>query len=186
MLYQTIIGKDQGRVMPELSENYKPKEGPGYGHTFSEGSVDVERIKGEFAIAVQRVCYRMRAYEIRAKSFSGMFGYNKQGAGGVGFRFVTDGYTNIDDYIYQACMNKIEFAIKKACDNGIEIRNLAIYPDQIDKSSQLDVFFQEDGELKAQIKAMDEIKNRFGQKYICKGNTLLRMEGNTHFLERNN
>ena len=186
MIFQTITGKDQGRVMPELSENYKPKQGPGYGHTFSEGSTDADRIKGEFAIAIQRVCYRMRAYGIRANSFSGMFGYNKQGAGGVGFRFVTDGYTNIDDYIYKACMDKVEPAIQKACEQGIEIRNIAIYPDQIDKSSQMDVFFQEDEELKAQIKAMDEIKNRFGQEYICKGNTLLRVEGNTHFLERNN
>lgn len=185
MLYQTIIGKDQGRVMPELSENYKPKEGPGYGHTFSEGSLDVDRIKGEFAIGIQRICYRMRAYGIRSKSFSGMFGYNKQGAGGVGFRFVTDGYTNIDDYIYSACMEKVEPAIIEACTNGIEIRNLALYPNQIDKTNQLEVFFEEDEKLKEQIKAMDEIKNRFGQKYICRANSLLRVEGNTHFLERN-
>ena len=114
-----------------------------------------------------------------------MFGYNKQGAGGVGFRFVTDGYTNIDDYIYKACMDEVGYAIEKACEKEIEIRNIAIYPNQIDKSSQLDVFFQEDEELKAQIKAMDEIKNRFGQKYISRGNALLRGAGNTNFLERN-
>jgi DNA polymerase-4 len=185
MLYQTITGKDQGRVMEELSEDYTPKEGPGYGHTFSEGSLDVERVKGEFAIAIARVCYRMRAYGMRANSFSGMFGFNKQDLSGVGFRFVTEAYTNIDDYIYQACMDKIEPAIVKACTHGIEIRNIALHPHDTDKTQQLNAFFQDEEEKVAQVKAMDEIKNRFGQKYITMANTLYRVEGNTHFLERN-
>ncbi|MEX0844880.1 MAG: hypothetical protein WD022_06345 [Balneolaceae bacterium] len=185
MLFQTITGKDQGRVMEEISENYKPKQGVSYGHTFSEGSLDAERIKGEFAIAVQQVCYRMRAYGIRANNFSGMFGFNKQDKSGIGFRFVTPAHTNIDDYVYQACMEKIGPAIEQACANGMEIRNLVIGTHQIDKTNQLNVFFQDEEEKVARIKAMDEIKNRFGQKYITRANTLLRVQGNTHFLERN-
>src|SRR5690625_7457523 len=55
MLYTTITGKDQGRVMDEITADYEPKHGVSYGHTFSEGSADPERIKGEFAIAVQHV-----------------------------------------------------------------------------------------------------------------------------------
>jgi len=48
--------------MEEISEDYKPKQDISYGHTFSEGSPDMDRIKGEYAIAVQQVCYRMRGF----------------------------------------------------------------------------------------------------------------------------
>lgn len=185
MLYQTITGQDQGRVMEEISENYKPKQGVSYGQTFSEGSTDVECIKGELAIAVQKVCYRMRAYDIRASSYSGMIGFNKQGKSGVGFRFVTAAHTNIDDYVYQACMAEILPIIEQVCRNGQEIRNIALGTHNIDKTNQLNVFFQDEEEKTARIKAMDEIKNRFGHQYITKGNTLLRVTGNTHFLGRN-
>jgi DNA polymerase-4 len=185
MLYQTITGKDQGRVMEEISEDYKPKQGVSYGHTFSEGSTDLDRIKGEYAIAVQQICYRMRAYGIRANSFSGMFGFNEPDKPGVGFRFVTEGHTNIDDYVYQALMDKVEPALRKACEHNIEIRNLRLGTKEIDKTDQLNVFFQDDEDKAARTKAMDEIKNRFGQKYISKAITLTRVKGNTHFLERN-
>lgn len=185
MLYETITGQDQGRVMEEISEDYKPKQGVSYGHTFSEGSTEVDRIKGEFAIAVQKVCYRMRAYGIRASSYSGMFGFNEQGKSGVGFRFVTPAHTNIDDYVYQACMDAILPSIEQACRNGQEIRNIVLGTHDIDKTSQLNVFFQDDEEKAARIQAMDQIKNRFGQQYITRGNTLHRVTGNTHFLSRN-
>ncbi|MEQ8526068.1 DNA polymerase IV [Gracilimonas sp.] len=186
MLFQTITGKDQGRVMEEISEDYKPKQGVSYGHTFSEGSTEVDRIKGEFAIGVQGLCYRMRGYGIRANSYSGMFGFNEPDKPGVGFRFVTPAHTNIDDYVYQALMEKVEPAIKKACQHGIEIRNIMLGTHQIDKTNQLNVFFQDDEDKAARVKAMDEIKNRFGQKYITKANMLHRVKGNTHFLGRNN
>lgn len=185
MLYQTITGQDQGRVMEEISQDYKPKQGVSYGHTFSEGSTELDRIKGEYAIAVQHICYRMRAYGIRANSFSGMFGYNDPNQKGVGFRFVTQAHTNIDEYVYQSLMDKIAPALQKACENGIEIRNLWLGTSEIDKTQQLNVFFQDDEEKVARTKAVDEIKNRFGPKYITRANTLTRVKGNTHFLERN-
>lgn len=185
MLYQTITGKDQGRVLEEISEDYKPKQGVSYGHTFSEGSADVERIKGEYAIAVQQICYRMRAYGIRANSYSGMFSFNDPNSPGVGFRFVTQAHTSIDDYVYTSLMEKVEPAIQKACDNGIQIRSIGLGTHKIDKTNQLNVFFQDDEDKVARTKAIDEIKNRFGHKYITKANALFRVEGNTHFLERN-
>ncbi|MFO7844932.1 MAG: hypothetical protein R6V27_00110 [Balneolaceae bacterium] len=184
MLFQTITGKDQGRVMEEISEGYKPKQGVSYGHTFSEGSTDADRIKGEFAIAVQQVCYRMRAYGIRADSYSGMFGYNEPDKPGVGFRFMTPAHTNIDDYVYQACMERIEPAIRKTCEHGVEIRNLVLGTHQIDQTNQINLFFQDTEEKKARIRAMDEIRNRFGKAYITRASALHRVEGNTHFLER--
>lgn len=185
MLFQTITGKDQGRVMDEIGADYAPKHGVSFGHTFSEGSCDVERIKGEFAIAVQQVCYRMRAYGIRAGSFSGVIGYNEQDAPGVGFRFITPAYTNIDDYVFRACMEKVMPVIRQASDEHREIRNLVLGTHQIDKTRQMNLFFRDEEEYTARLQAVDEIKNRFGHRYITKASTLLRVEGNTHFLDRN-
>lgn len=185
MLFLTITGKDQGRVMDEISENYQPKHGVSYGHTFSEGSCDVWRIRGEFAVAIQQMCYRMRAYGIRANSFSGVIGFNKQGLPDWGFRFITQAHTNIDDYIFNACMEKIMPAIQRAAAQRMEIRNLVIGTHQIDKTNQLNLFFADEEEHIARFKAVDEIKNRFGHHYITKANTLFRVKGNTHFLARN-
>lgn len=185
MLFQTIIGKDQGRVMDDLSEHYKPKHGVSYGHTFSKGCYEVDRIRGEFAIAIQQLCYRMRAYNIRANSFSGIIGFEKMELPNEGFRFVTEAYTNIDDYIFQACMEKVMPVFEKAAAQKLEIRNLILGTHQIDKTSQMNLFFQDEVRQTARFKAVDEIKNRFGHKYITKANTMLRVKGNTHFLERN-
>lgn len=184
MLFQTITGKDQGRILEENDE-YSPKWGVSYGHTFSEGSCDIERIKGEFAIGIEMVCYRMRAYGIRANSFGGMFGFNNTDIPGVGFRFVTDGFTNIDRYVYDACMKRILPAIEKAASEGMEIRNIMIGTHQIDKTSQMNLFFQDEAELKARCEALDEINNRYGKGTITTARTMYRVEGNTHFLERN-
>lgn len=185
MLYQTITGKDQGRVLEEISEDYRPKQGVSYGHTFSEGSTSIERIKGEYAIAVQQICYRMRAYGIRANSYSGMFGFNEPDKPGVGFRFGTEAHTNIDDYVYSALMEKVLPAIEKASHHGMEIRNIGLGTHKIDKTNQLNVFFQDDEDKVARTKAVDKIRNRFGPEYITRANTMTRVEGNTHFLERN-
>ena len=185
MLHQTITGKDQGRVMDEISVAYKPKHGVSYGHTFSEGSCDVERIRGEFAVAIQHLCYRMRSYNIRANSFSGVIGFNKQELPSVGFRFITPAQTHIDDYVFSACMEKVIPAIKNAASSNMEIRNLVIGTHQIDKTNQMNLFFSDEPEHVARCKAVDEIKNRFGHQYITRANTMLRVKGNTHFLERN-
>lgn len=185
MLFQTIIGKDQGRVMDEISADYKPRHGVSYGHTFSEGSCDTERVRGEFAIAIQHLCYRMRSYGIRANSFSGAIGFNKQEVPSVGFRFVTQAHTNIDDYVFQECMDMVMPAIMNAAKQNLEMRNIIIGTHQIDKTNQMNLFFSDEPEHIARCKAVDEIKNRFGHQYITKANTMLRVEGNTHFLERN-
>jgi DNA polymerase IV len=184
MLFQTITGKDQGRVMDEISEHYKPKHGVSYGHTFSEGSCSAERIRGEFAIAIQHLCYRMRSYAIRASSFSGMIGFNRKEIPDVGFRFVTDAHTSIDDYVFEACMERVMPVIRKASDNRLEIRNLVLGTHQIDKTRQMNLFFSDEQKHTARMEAVDEIRNRFGHRYITRANTLTRVNGNTHFLER--
>jgi|GEM_PF-2545675 hypothetical protein len=66
-----------------------------------------------------------------------------------------------------------EPAITKACDHGIENRSFMLGTHQIDKTNQSTVFFQNDEDKATRLKVMDKIKNRFKQKYITKGNTLL-------------
>src|SRR5690625_5998379 len=112
MLYTTITGKDQVRMLDEITVDYEPKHGVSSGHTFSEGSADPEGIKGEFAIAVQHVCYRMRSYGIRANSFSGVLAFEKSEHPAVGFRFVTDAWTNIDDFDSQAGLVLVVLSIE--------------------------------------------------------------------------
>lgn len=117
-----------------------------------------------------------------------MFGYNEyenRSANNVSFRFVTDMYTNIDEYVYEALMEKIEPALIKACDYKMEIRNLVIGTHQIDKTNQINLFFSDEPKHSKRWKAIDEIRNRSGHKYITKANNLHRITGNTHFLERN-
>lgn len=183
MLFQTITGKDQARILEE-NDYYTPKWGVSYGHTFSEGSCDVERIKGEFAIAIEQVCYRLRAYEIKAASFSGMFGFNNGEQPAVGFKFGLDGYTNVDKLVFDACMARILPAIKAACEAGKEIRNIIIGTKEIDKTEQLNMFFQNEPEQIERLKAIDRINNAYGKGTITKAHTLLRVQGNTHFVER--
>src|SRR5690625_5768107 len=108
--------------MDEITADYEPKHGVSYGHTFSEGSADPERIKGEFAIAVQPVCYRMPSYGIRANSFSGVLAFDKSEHPAVGFRFVPDAWTTTDASVYQACMTRVMPPVEMAWAAGIAVR----------------------------------------------------------------
>ncbi len=183
MLFQTITGKDQARILEE-NDNYTPKWGVSYGHTFSEGSSDLERIQGEFAIAIEQVCYRLRAYGIRANSFSGLYGFNKIDKPGINFKFTMGGFTNSDKVIFDACMERILPDLKRYCEAGIQIRNIIIGTKEIDKTGQLDMFFKHNPDEMSRLEAIDRINNAYGKRTVTHAHTLLRVQGNTHFLER--
>lgn len=184
MLFDTITGKDQARILEEHDE-YSPKWGVSYGHTFSEGCTDVEQVLGEFAIAIYQICYRMRAYSIRANSFFCIFGYNKKEHNGERFKCLTPGYTNIDEEVYKHCMSKVRSAVELACKDGKEIRNIVVGTIKIDKTEQMNMFYKDEAEQVARYSAIDEINNRYGKGTLIKANTLERTPGKTHFLERN-
>src|SRR5690625_3745867 len=164
MLYTTITGKDQGRVMDEITADYEPKHGVSYGHTFSEGSADPERMEGVFAIAVQHVCYRVRSYGLRANSFSGVLAFETSEHPDVGCLSVTSALTNIDDYVYEACMETVMPAIERACEADIEVRQIMLSTHKKDTTNQMSLSFQEEEKLLARYRGIDAIKNRFGQK----------------------
>ena len=182
MMYWNITGKEQARILTE-HDTYVPKHGVGYGHTFSEGSQDLDRIRGEFAIAVQQLCYRMRGYGFRSSSFAGYFGFNNPDEGGVPFRFVTDAYTNVDDVVFSECMRVVEPMLKSVVAHK-EVRNIVLGTHNIDKSSQLNLFAREEPRLRSKFAAVDQIKNRFGHQYIQSAGAMHRVQGQTHFVER--
>ncbi|MDZ7694042.1 MAG: hypothetical protein U5K69_23465 [Balneolaceae bacterium] len=64
-----VAGKDRARV---LTDQLSPKEQLNYMHTFSSQSTNVTEIRGEIMKGISRLCYRMRGYRMRARSY---FGY---------------------------------------------------------------------------------------------------------------
>lgn len=183
MLYINISGQDQGRVMTE-NDHYTPKGGVSYGHTFSEGCADLDQIRAEFTLAVQQVAYRMRGYGLRAQQFGGLIGFNSQNHKGIPFRFITEATTNIDDTIFNACMQAIDPLLRGVLRSKHEIRNLVLWCGHPDKSEQLNLFYQEESRNRKKYQAIDAIRNRFGHRFITMASTLNRVPGQTHFLER--
>lgn len=183
MLFQTITGNDQARILEE-NDNYTPKWGVSYGHTFSEGSSNLERIQGEFAIAIEQICYRLRAYGIRANSFSGLYGFDRSDKPGISFKFTLGGFTNSDTIVFDACMERILPDLERFCKTGAKIRNIIIGTKEIDKTRQLDMFFERNPDELSRLEAIDRINNAYGKRMVTYARTLLRVQGNTHFLER--
>ncbi len=81
-------------------------------------------------------------------------------------------------------MSRILPAIEGACRANMEIRNIIIGTKEIDKTDQLNLFFSEEARELERFKAIDQINNRYGKGTLTKAHTLLRVQGNTHFLER--
>lgn len=183
MLHTNITGRDQGRILSE-NTHYKPKHGVSYGHTFSVGTRYAEHVKGEFALAVQQIAYRMRGYGIRSADYGGYIGFNNPNHPGLGFRFGTGVATNIDDVIYAECLKTVLPIIRGAVRSGRELRNIMLWCGQLDKSSQLNLFFQEEGRHANKYRAVDTIRNRFGHRFITLAAAMERVPGQTHFLER--
>jgi DNA polymerase-4 len=183
MLYTNIVGRDQGRILTE-NDHYTPKGGVSYGHTFSEGSRDADQIRGEFALAVQQIGYRMRSYGLKSMYFGGMIGFNKPDQPSVGFSFETPTATNIDDLLYTACLQQVQPLIRAALRAGREIRNLGLWCSKPQISNQLNLFFQEEGHHLRKYQAVDTIRNRFGHRFITLASAMNRVPGQTHFLER--
>jgi hypothetical protein len=65
------------------------------------------------------------------------------------------------------------------------IRNLVLGTQDMDKTSQMNLFFRDESEQTERYKAIDHINNRYGKGTIQSARSLYRVEGNTHFLERN-
>ncbi len=183
MLFETVTGKDRAMVLTEQG-NHIPKE-VSYMHTFSDWTVDPNRIDGEIASAVRMLCYRMRGYGRRARLYAGYIRFQDVTWRGIAFRFTTDGLTNLDDYVLPACLQIARPLIAHFLAEGHRIRGIGLNTLELDSSRQLELFFQEDEKLHSLCFAIDHINNRYGLQTLLRGADHHKVEGNTHFLERN-
>lgn len=183
MLFETVTGKDRAMVLTE-QEAHIPKE-VGYMHTFSDWTTDPTRIDGEIAAAVRMLCYRMRGYGRRARLYAGYIRFQDVTWKGIGFRFTTPGLTNLDDYVLPACLEIAQPLIARFIAEGHRIRGIGLNTLELDASRQLEIFFQEDEKLHSLCYAVDQINNRYGLQTLLRGADHHKVEGNTHFLERN-
>ena len=94
------------------------------------------------AIGIEMICYRMRAYGIRSSSFGGHIGFDKNNYPNIGFRFVTPSFTHITKYVYDECMKELAELIESFCHRKIAVRSLTISTQNMDKNSQMNLFFQ--------------------------------------------
>lgn len=181
IVYEMIAGKDRAKV---LSEGSPPPELLNYMHTFSDWTKDPDRVEGEIMKGVQQLCYRMRGYQVKADKYFCYLRVQSQEWSGEKFRFNTTGRTNLDDYIYRACMAKARSRIKRLLVNGFALRGIGIGTLELDRSKQQELFFSENEKMRRFYLAQDAINNEYGKGTIHKASTKNRVEGKTHFLER--
>lgn len=183
MLYETATGHDRAMVMSHVE--HIPKE-VAYMHTFSDWTVNIDEVTGEITKAVRQLCYRMRGYGRRAKKFVGYIRFQDETWKGVSFSFITQGYTNLNDYILDACLETALPLLKRFLGEGNRIRGIGLHTVEMDESNQLDLFFHEDDKLKRRYMAIDAINNRYGLNTIVPASQRYDVPGKTHFLDRNN
>jgi DNA polymerase-4 len=181
IMYEMVAGKDRARV---LTDQLATKEQLNYMHTFSVQTTDLTAIRGELMKAISRLCYRMRGYHIRARSYFCYLRIQHREHKGLKFRFNTDGYTNLDGYIHHECMKKATPRITQILKAGYALRGIGIGTVNVDYSNQQELFFQEDPQKRQFHKVQDSINNRFGSGTLTKAAIMDSVGGKTHFLNR--
>ncbi len=182
MLHETTTGQDCAKVIDHTG--HVPKE-ISYMHTFSDWTIDPERVKGEMAKAVAQLCYRMRGYKKRAKDYSGYIRFQDVTWEGRSFAFQTAGLTNLDDYVLPACIETGMPMVYRFLNQGHKVRGIGINTAGLDGGGQLELFFREDEKRIGLYWAVDKINNTFGLGAIMKASLKYGVVGKTHFLERN-
>jgi len=181
IMYEMVAGKDRARV---LTERMAPKEQLNYMHTFSRKSTDITEIRGELMKGVSRLCYRMRGYNLRARSFFCYLRIQHEEQKGISFRFTTNGYTSLEGYVHHECMRKAYPAIQNLLDAGYALRGIGIGTVRVNRSGQQELFFREDPQMRNFYLVQDAINNRYGSNTIIKAAMMNAVPGKTHFLER--
>lgn len=181
MLWETVTGKDCAKVADPA--NHIPKE-IGYMHTFSDFTTEAHKVQGEMVKAVSQLCYRMRGYGRRAESFHGYIRFQDEIWSGVSFGFQTIGLTNLDHYICAACLEAGMPLVRRFLVEGHRIRGIGLNTVAMQDIRQLELFFQEEEQLRGLWYAVDRVNNHFGQGTLGPAGLKLDVEGKTHFLDR--
>ena len=181
IVWEMVAGKDHARV---LTKQLATKEQVNYMHTFSTQTSDLQQVRGEIMKAVARLCYRMRSYGIRARTYSGYIRIQHREKKGIPFRFNTDGYTSLDGYVHHECMRKALPYIKNLLDAGYALRGVGLGTGKCDLSNQQELFFTEDPQQRQYCLVKDAINNKYGNNSIVNASMMNGVSGKTHFLER--
>lgn len=181
IMWEMIAGKDRAKV---LTDQHITKEQLSYNHTFSVQTDDIIQTRGEIMKGITRLGYRMRAYGMRARKYFCFIGIQHKDHKGVGFRFTTEGFTNLDDYIHYECMRKARPRIEALLNKGFTLRRMSIGTVKVDHSGQRELFFQEEAKTRNFHLVQDAINNRHGANTITKAAVMDSVPGKTHFLER--
>lgn len=181
IMWEMVAGKDRAKV---LTEQLLIPEQLNYMHTFSDWSDNYTHIKGEIMKGITQLCYRMRGYNLRAMQYFCYLRIQDSSNKGISFRFNTDGYTNLDNYVFYECMRKAAPRIRGLFKGGHTLRGIGIGTVKHDHSGQKELFFQEDEHQRRFCLVQDAINNHYGKKMIGKASVLDSVQGKTHFLER--
>lgn len=183
LIYEMVVGKDRAKVLTPEDAVSNPKQ-LSYKHTFSDFTDDIDRVRGELNKAVSQLAYRMRGYDVKADTYSCYLQVQDREYSGVGFKFKTEGKTNLDDYIYYECMKKADHALKRLLDEGYTMRGVGLGALSFKNRNQLNLFFTENEITKRFHLVQDAINNKYGPKTIQKAAIKYRVPGKTHFLDR--
>lgn len=183
LLYQMVAGKDRAKVLTPEDAVSNPKQ-LNYKHTFSDYTDDIDRVRGELNKAVSQLCYRMRGYDVKADKYYCFLQVQDRQHPGIGFKFKTEGKTNLDDYICYECMKRAESTLKRLLDEGLTMRGVGLGALSFKSRNQLNLFFTESETTKRFYLVQDAINNKYGPKTIQKAAIKYRVPGKTHFLDR--
>ena len=181
IMWEMVAGKDRARV---LTDQDITKDQLNYMHTFSSQSTDLTQITGEIMKGISRLCYRMRGYNMRARSYFGYLRIQHRAHKGIHFRFNTNGYTNLDGYIRYECLKQARPRIENLLKAGRALRGIGLGTLKADYSRQQELFFREDRRQRQFYLAQDAVNNRYGKDTITKAAMMDAVPGKTHFLER--
>jgi DNA polymerase-4 len=181
IMWEMIAGQDRARV---LNDHHITKKQLNYNHTFSSDTKRTAQVRGELVKGISGLAYRMRAYGIKSDRFYCYLGVQNQDQRGTGFKFRTEGRTNLDDYIHYECWKKARVLIERLFKSGHTIRKAGLGTWNVDHSAQGELFFKEDDKQKYFYLVKDAINNKFGKETIQKAAILDSVPGKTHFLDR--
>lgn len=181
LFYEIITGRDRAKILDH--RNHIPDE-VSYMHTFSDWTTNQDHVKGEIVRSIRNVCYRLRGYGRRARKWAFHLRYQDVNWQGDTVVFTTPGYTNLDDYVMQACLPVAMRMVDAALQAGERLRGVGLHTVEMIHSNQVELFFQEEERLYRLHQATDMINNTFGVYTVERAASRFGVPGKTHFTER--
>lgn len=181
LFHEMVTGRDRARVLDNA--DHVPDE-VSYMHTFSDWTEDIGQVRAELVKAIQQVCYRMRGYRRKARRFGCYLRFQDAQWQGTSFAFTTPGYTNLDEYVMEACIPTAIELLRRAQRDGHTFRGVGLHTIEMVSGDQLEIFFREDDRLGRLYRSIDTINNHYGKQAIVKGAVKDGVPGKTHFVNR--